>query len=93
MPARLRVVLILSVCGIVGCGPHYPNGVIKDRADAIEAWRQQCATDGTDKGGRPIATLRNDVWTVGYHDESKVMMAIFDAKSGKMKACYRGEGN
>jgi nitrite reductase/ring-hydroxylating ferredoxin subunit len=90
---RLFAVLVVGT-GVVSCDPTYPNGVIKNRGDAISAWRRQCAHEVAHRyDGRLVATLHNDEWTVGYHDASAIVMAVFDAKSGKMKRCYFGVRN
>jgi hypothetical protein len=92
-PARSGAVLCVAML-LFGCGPTYPNGVIKDRSDAISAWRHQCAHDETGRYKESlVATLRSGEWTVGFHDKTAIVMAVFDAKSGKMKRCYYGVRN
>jgi hypothetical protein len=91
--ACLGAVLCVAML-LLGCGPTYPNGVIKNRDDAINAWRRQCAHEKADQhDGSLVATLHNGEWAVGFHDESAIVMAVFDAKSGKMKRCYYGARN
>jgi len=89
-----RVVFACLVTLIAGCGQTYPNGPIKDRNSAIGVWRHLCAGDVViPKNENIVVELLGDEWTVGFHDESAVVIGVFDAKSGKMKRCNRGARN
>jgi len=94
MKAGLIVLVAISALQLCACSPTYPNGVIKNRSAAIEAWRLRCAGEQSDQlKGKATADLRNGKWVVGYHDDSAILMAIFDAKTGNMERCYRGAIN
>jgi hypothetical protein len=84
------VALCIAILNI-GCTPIHSTGIIRNRRDAIEIWRRDCAAGATTRQDSDIeATLRGDEWTVGFHTKSTIVMGIFDAKSGKMKKCFHG---
>jgi len=91
--AQVRATIFLAML-LLSCGPTYPNGAIKNRDDAISAWRLHCSHGMTDRNdGSLVVTLSDGKWTVGFRDAPVIATGIFDAKSGKMERCYFGARN
>ena len=88
MPARLGAVLcVFASSGILlGCMLSYPNGVVRNSAEAIAIADRECESSLKYYSGPWHVHLRGDEWWLYMTPEAGLQILI-NARTGKTNGC------